>query len=45
MKKIKHILLRQASTLAALALALGFSTGFGQHCRTWFYQPEVPHRD
>lgn len=42
--KAKQFLYRNASCLATLALAFSFSTGFGQHCRTWFYQPKVPQR-
>lgn len=42
MSKIKQFMYRHAAKLTVLALACSFSTGFGQHCRTWFYQPKVP---
>lgn len=33
-----------ASHLTTLALVLAVTTGFGQHCRTYFYQPKVPQK-
>lgn len=42
MKKVKSFLLRNAHVVTAFALLLSTSTGLGRHCRTFFYQPEVP---
>ncbi|MGL5437290.1 MAG: AgrD family cyclic lactone autoinducer peptide [Lachnospiraceae bacterium] len=44
MIKVKRFLYRYASGLTTLALAMAVTTGYGQHCRTWLYQPKVPRK-
>lgn len=41
-EKAKQILVRHMGQVVTLALLITTTVGFGEYCRGWLYQPEVP---